>query len=110
MIENEKNIKKIGKNAVFDKKIVEIFSQKLGNYPKCVLWPRCQFGLDFRIKIQVSKSDLCWVFSEIGTPYDLGVKRDERERECWNTNVNTQFRENLSVDTTDDPMKRIYYQ
>ena len=37
MEENENNIKKIGKNAVFDKKIVEIFSQKLGNYPKCVL-------------------------------------------------------------------------
>ena len=37
MKENEKNIKKIGKNAVFDKKIVEISSERPGDYPKCVL-------------------------------------------------------------------------
>ena len=50
------------------------------------------------------------MFCEIGTPSALGVRRDERERECWNSNVNAKFRENLSVDTTDDPMMRIYYQ
>ena len=37
MQENEKNIKKIGKNAIFDKKTVEISSKRPGNYPKCML-------------------------------------------------------------------------
>ena len=49
MQENEKHIKKIGKNAIFDKKIVEISSERPGYYSKCVLWPRCQFGLDIKI-------------------------------------------------------------
>ena len=47
--ENEKNIRKISKNAVFDKKTIEIASERPGNYPKCVLWPRSKFGLDFKI-------------------------------------------------------------
>ena len=45
----KKNIKKDGKNAIFDKKTIEISSERPGNYPKCVLLPRCQFGLDFNI-------------------------------------------------------------
>ena len=45
----EKNIKKITQNAIFNKKTVEISSERPGNYPKCVLFSRCQFGLDFRI-------------------------------------------------------------
>ena len=47
------------------------------------------------------------MFSEIGTPSDLGLRRDERERECLNSSVNTQFQEGLSVDATDDLMMRI---
>ena len=49
MQENEKNIKSIGKNAIFDKKTVDICLERPGNYPKCMLWPRCQFGLDLSI-------------------------------------------------------------
>ena len=49
------------------------------------------------------------MFSEIGTPNGLGLRRDERERECLNSSVNTQFRDDLSVDTTDDLMMRICY-
>ena len=49
MQENKKNIKSIGKYVIFDKQTVEISSQRPGNYPKCVLWPRCQFGLEFMI-------------------------------------------------------------
>ena len=50
------------------------------------------------------------MFSEIGTPNGLGLRRDERERECLNSSVNTQFRDDLSVDTTEDLMMRIYYK
>ena len=50
------------------------------------------------------------MFSEIGTPSALGVRRDERERECWNSSVNTQFRDEFIVDGTYDPMMRICYQ
>ena len=49
MQENEKNIKSIGKYTIFDKKTVDISSERMVNYPKCMLWPRCQFGLDFSI-------------------------------------------------------------
>ena len=31
------------------------------------------------------------MFSEIETPSGLGLRRDERERECLNSSVNTQF-------------------
>ena len=44
-----KNIKKTDKKTIFDIRTVEISSERPGNYPKCVLWPRCQFGLEFRI-------------------------------------------------------------
>ena len=50
------------------------------------------------------------MFSEIGTPSSLRVRRDERERECLNSSVNTQFRDDLSVDATEDLMMRIYYK
>ena len=56
------------------------------------------------------ESDLRSAFSEIGTPSVLGVRRDERERECWNSIVNTQFRDEFIVDGTYDPMMRICYQ
>ena len=56
------------------------------------------------------ESDLGWMFSEIGTPSGLGLRRDERERECLNSSVNTQFRDDLSVDATEDPMMRICYK
>ena len=57
------------------------------------------------------ESDFGWVFSEIGTPSGLRVKRDEREREreCLNSSMNTQFQDNLSMDATEDPMMRICY-
>ena len=50
------------------------------------------------------------MFSEIGTPSGLGLRRDERERECLNISVNTQFQEDLSVDATEDLMMRICYK
>ena len=56
------------------------------------------------------ESDLRSAFSEIGTPSALRVRIDERERECWNSSVNTQFRDELIVDETYDPMMRICYQ
>ena len=56
------------------------------------------------------ESDLGWMFSAIGTPTGLGLRRDERERECLNISVNTQFLEDLSVDATEDLMMRIYYK
>ena len=37
MQENDKNILKIGKSIIFNKKIVERYSQGPGNYPKCML-------------------------------------------------------------------------
>ena len=51
------------------------------------------------------------MFSEIGTPSGLGLRRDERERErdCLNSSMNTQFRDDLSMDATEDPMMRICY-
>ena len=50
------------------------------------------------------------MFSEIGTPSGLGLRRDERERECLNSSVNTKFRDDLSVDAIEDPMMRICYK
>ena len=50
------------------------------------------------------------MFSEIWTPSGLGLRRDERKREYLNSSVNTQFRDNLSVDATEDPMMRICYK
>ena len=56
------------------------------------------------------ESDLGWMFSEIGTPSGLGLRRDEREREYLNSSVNTQLQEDLSVDATEDLMMRICYK
>ena len=56
------------------------------------------------------ESHLGWEFSEIGTPSGLGVSREERKREFLNISLNTQFRDDLSVDATVDPMMRIYYE
>ena len=52
------------------------------------------------------------MFSKIGTTSGLGLRRDEgeRERECLNSSVNTQFRDDLSVDAIGDPMMRICYK
>ena len=48
---------------------------------------------------------------EIGTPSGLGLMKDKRGRESTLNNcVNTQFRDDLSVDVTEDPMMRIYYK
>ena len=56
------------------------------------------------------ESNLGCVFSEIGTPCALGVRRDGRDRECWISGLNTQFWDDLSVDVTEDPMMRICYK
>ena len=56
------------------------------------------------------ESDLGWLFSEIGTPSGLGLRRDEREREYLNSSVNTQFQDDLSVDAVEDPMMRNCYK
>ena len=52
------------------------------------------------------------MFSEIGTPSGLGVRREEREREreFLNSSVNTQFQDDLSVDAAEDSMMRICYK
>ena len=50
------------------------------------------------------------MFREIGTPSGLGLRRDEGERVCLNSSVNTQFRDDLSVDPTEDQMMKIYYK
>ena len=50
------------------------------------------------------------MFSEKGTPSGLGLRRDERERDCLNSSMNTQFQDDLSVDATEDPIMRIYYK
>ena len=49
------------------------------------------------------------MFSAIGTPSGLGLRRDERERESLNSSVNTQFQDDLSVDPTEDLMMRTCY-
>ena len=49
MQENEKILKTTDKNTIFDNRTVEISSERPGNYPKCMLSPRCQFGLDLSI-------------------------------------------------------------
>ena len=52
------------------------------------------------------------MFSKIGTPSGLGLRRDERDREivCLNSSVNTQFQEDLSVDAIEDLMMGICYK
>ena len=50
-------------------------------------------------------TNLGWVFSWIGSPSALGVRRDERER-VLNSIVNNQFRDDLTVEATEDPIMR----
>ena len=53
------------------------------------------------------ETDLGSVVSAIGSPRALGVRRDERE--CvLNSVVNNQFRDDLSVEATEDPMMRFF--
>ena len=73
-----KNCKKINKNTVVNKKILERSSDEPSNCPRCVLWQRRWLGLDFWISMRETK--LGWVFSGIGSPSASGVRRDERER------------------------------
>ena len=49
-------------------------------------------------------------FGVIETTSGFGVRREEREKEFLNSNVNTQFRDDLSVDAAEDPMMRICYK
>ena len=49
------------------------------------------------------------MFSGIGSPSALGVRRDERES-VLNSVVNNQFRDDSSVEATEDPMMRFYYK
>ena len=49
------------------------------------------------------------MFSGIGSPSALGVRRDERER-VLNSIVNNQFRDDLSVEAIEDRMMKIYYK
>ena len=74
-----KNCKKISKNTIVNKKTFERSSDEPGNYPKYVLWQRCQLRLDFWISILMRETNLGWVFSGIGSPSASGVRRDERE-------------------------------
>ena len=77
--ENDKNYKKIGKITIVNKKTLKRSSDEPGNYPWCVLWQTCRLGLDFWISILMRETNLGWVFSGIGSPSALGVRRDERE-------------------------------
>ena len=74
-----KIVKKIGKYTIVNKKTLERSSDEPGNYPRCVLWQSCRLGLDFWISILMRETNLDWVFSGIGSPSTLGVRRDERE-------------------------------
>ena len=47
------------------------------------------------------------MFSGIGSPSALGVRRDKRES-VLNSIVNNQFREDLSVKAKEDPIMRFY--
>ena len=77
--ENDKNYKKIGKITIVNKKTLKRSSDEPANYPWCVLWQTCRLGLDFWISILMRETNLDWVFSGIGSPSVLGVRRDERE-------------------------------
>ena len=55
------------------------------------------------------ETDLGSLFSAIGTPRALAVRRDERER-VLNSIVNNQFRDVLSVEATEDQIMRFYYK
>ena len=55
------------------------------------------------------ETDLGLVFSGIGSPSALVVRRDERES-MFNSIVKNQFRDDLSVEATEDPMMRFCYK
>ena len=55
------------------------------------------------------ETDLGSLFSAIGSPRALAVRRDERES-VLNSVVNNQFRDDLSVEATNDPLMRFYYK
>ena len=55
------------------------------------------------------ETDLGSLFSAIGSPRALAVRRDERER-VLNSIVNNQFHDDLSVEATEDPIMRFYYK
>ena len=55
------------------------------------------------------ETDLGWVFSGIGSPSALVVRRDVRES-MFNSIVKNQFRDDLSVEATEDPMMRFCYK
>ena len=74
-----KNFKKISKNTIVNKKILERSSDEPSNYPRCVLWQRRWLGLDFWISILMKETYLGCVFIGIGSPSALGESRDERE-------------------------------
>ena len=74
-------------------------------FPSAGHWPL----VSGRDKILMRDTNLGWVFSWIGSPSALGVRRDERER-VLNSIVNTQFRDDLSVEATEDPITRFYYK
>ena len=79
MIKIIKIVKKSVKIQLLIKKTLERSSDEPGNYPWCVLWQTCRLGLDFWISILMRETNLGWVFSGIGSPSALGVRRDERE-------------------------------
>ena len=55
------------------------------------------------------ETDLGWVFSGIVSPSALVVRRDKRES-MFNSIVKNQFRDDLSVEATEDPMMRFCYE
>ena len=74
-----KIVKKSDKYTIVNKKTLERSWDEPENYPRCVLWQSCRLGLDFWISILMRETNLGWVFSGIGSPSVLGVRRDERE-------------------------------
>ena len=57
------------------------------------------------------ESDLGWMFSEIGTPSGLGLRRDEREREsAWTVVWTPNFGMTWVWKWQGDPLMRIYYK
>ena len=107
--ENDKNCKKVGIKEILKKNSREILNgtgqlSQMRALIKMEVW----FGFQdlnpserksFRLNVQRDR-DSKWFRIE---------ERLERERECLNSSVNTQFQEDLSVDATEDLMMRICY-
>ena len=79
MIKIIKIVKTSVKIQLLIKKTLERSSDEPGNYPRFVLWQTCWSGLDFWISILMRETNWGWVFSRIGSPSVLGMRRDERE-------------------------------